>query len=63
VQECTLSDVAGLVARGEAISGDEAELLEAAQRSGAVHHGADEVEMATTGSVSTQPGDRGPDGR
>ena len=37
------------------------ELLEAAQRSGAVHRGAGEVEMALTGSVRTQHGD--PDGR
>jgi MFS family permease len=61
LKQIPLSDVAGLVARGEAISGDEAELLEAAQRSGAVHRGAGEVEMALTGSVRTQHGD--PDGR
>ena len=61
LKQIPLSDVAGLVARGEAISGDEAELLEAAQRSGAVTHGAGEVEMAVTGSVRTQRGD--PDGR
>src|SRR6478609_5833521 len=61
LKQIPLSDVAGLVARGEAISGDEAELLEAAQRSGAVTHGAHEVEMAITGSVRTRPGD--PDGR
>ena len=61
LKQIPLSDVAGLVARGEAISGDEAELLEAAQRSGAAHRGADEVELAITGSVRTQPGD--PDGR
>ena len=61
LKQIPLSDVAGLVARGEAISGDEAELLEAAQRSGGVTHGAGEVEMAVTGSVRTQRGD--PDGR
>ncbi|MGX5682191.1 MDR family MFS transporter [Schumannella luteola] len=34
LKEIPLSDVAGLVARGEAIGGEEAEALEAAQRSG-----------------------------
>jgi hypothetical protein len=57
LKQIPLSDVAGLVERGEAIGGEEAELLEAAQRSGAVHRGADEVELAITGSVRTQPGD------
>jgi len=32
LKQITLSDVAGLVARGEAVGGDEAEALEAAQR-------------------------------
>ena len=34
LKQIPLSDVAGLVARGEAIGGDEAEALEAAQRAG-----------------------------
>ena len=34
LKQIPLSDVAGLVARGEAVSGDEAEQLEAAQRAG-----------------------------
>ena len=38
LKQIPLSDVAGLVARGEAIGGDEAEALEAAQRGG--HEGA-----------------------
>jgi hypothetical protein len=61
LKQIPLSDIAGLVARGEAISGGEAERLEAAQRSGAAPHRADEVEMVVTGSVRTQRGD--PDGR
>jgi MFS family permease len=61
LKQIPLSDVAGLVERGEAISGEEAEILEAAQRSGSDRHGSDEVELAITGSVRTQPGD--PDGR
>lgn len=35
LKQITLSDVAGLVARGEAVGGDEAEALESAQRSAA----------------------------
>jgi hypothetical protein len=34
LKQIPLSDVAGLVARGEAIGGEEAETLEAAQRAG-----------------------------
>ncbi|WP_434971175.1 MDR family MFS transporter [Microbacterium sp. bgisy207] len=37
LKEIPLSDVAGLVARGEAVGGDEAERLEAEQRRGATH--------------------------
>jgi hypothetical protein len=40
LKQIKLSDVAGLVARGEAIGGDEAEALEAGQRSGAAPVGA-----------------------
>jgi hypothetical protein len=36
LKQIPLSDVAGLVARGEAVGGDEAEALQAQQRSGAV---------------------------
>ena len=34
LKQIPLSDVAGLIARGEAIGGEEAEALEAAQRAG-----------------------------
>jgi len=43
LKQIPLSDVAGLVARGEAIGGDEAEALEAAQRS---HAPAEETEQS-----------------
>ncbi|MET0828210.1 MAG: MDR family MFS transporter [Microbacterium sp.] len=53
LKQIPLSDVAGLVARGEAISGDEAELLEARQRGRTQEPG----ELVATGAVRTQPGD------
>ncbi|MCI4656744.1 MDR family MFS transporter [Cryobacterium zhongshanensis] len=48
LKQIPLSDVAGLIARGEAIGGDEAEALEAVQRGGevpSVHSGAGPIEV------------------
>ncbi|GAA1973659.1 MDR family MFS transporter [Microbacterium pumilum] len=56
LKQIPLSDVAGLVARGEAISGDEAELLEAQLRDAATLEG----ELVSTGTIRTG---RGADGR
>jgi EmrB/QacA subfamily drug resistance transporter len=56
LKQIPLSDVAGLVARGEALGGEEAETLEAAQRSGAAG-----AKLAATGSSDSLAGE--PDGR
>lgn len=48
LKQIPLSDVAGLVARGEAIGGDEAEALEAAQRRGS---GGPNLEVAAVGTT------------
>ncbi|MDE0545221.1 MDR family MFS transporter [Microbacterium sp. C7(2022)] len=56
LKQIPLSDVAGLVARGEAIGGEEAERIEAAQRSGAKTSEAPAAETGAgpdTGSVTT----------
>lgn len=50
LKQIPLSDVAGLVARGEAISGAEAEELEAQQRTGTAHGAG---ELVTTGGIRT----------
>ncbi|MET0854806.1 MAG: MFS transporter, partial [Microterricola sp.] len=69
LKQIPLSDQAGMVARGEAISGEEAETLEAAQRAGgaserdAADLASADLVGASTGSVATQdasgPSDRG----
>lgn len=54
LKQIPLSDQAGMVARGEAISGEEAEALEAAQRAGgSVEREAADLVGASTGSVPT----------
>jgi hypothetical protein len=55
LKQIPLSDVAGLVARGEAVGGDEAESLEAAQRGG--------VNSKSTGSTDPAALSGDPDGR
>ena len=52
LKQIPLSDQAGLVARGEAISGEEAERLEAEQRGGGR---AEAITTADAGSVGTGP--------
>lgn len=56
LKQIPLSDQAGLVARGEAISGDEAERLEAEQRGGGRSDAV--VADATTDAGPTDPGSR-----
>ncbi len=69
LKQIPLSDQAGMVARGEAISGDEAEALEAAQRTGgAVERDAADLATAdlvgaSTGSVPTHDASGGPSDR
>ena len=47
LKQIPLSDVAGLVARGEAIGGEEAEALEAARRAGILTPEAETIEAET----------------
>jgi predicted MFS family arabinose efflux permease len=64
LKQIPLSDVAGLVARGEAVGGDEAESLEAAQRAGAGSKAATSataVDPANPNDAAALSGD--PDGR
>ena len=61
LKQISLSDVAGLVARGEAIGGEEAELLEAQLRDGVPADEGREAELVTTGTVRTV--DSSPDER
>ncbi len=61
LKQIPLSDVAGLVARGEAIGGEEAELLEAQLRDGVAASEGREAELVTTGTVRTV--DSSPDER
>ena len=61
LKQIPLSDVAGLVARGEAIGGEEAELLEAQLRDGVPAGAGRETELVTTGAVRTV--DSSPDER
>ncbi|WP_193596924.1 MDR family MFS transporter [Microbacterium sp. YJN-G] len=62
LKQIPLSDVAGLVARGEAISGEEAEALEAQQRADrtAKMRFDSAEELVSTGSTPTQSGERTP---
>jgi len=57
LKQIPLSDVAGLVARGEAIGGDEAEALEAARRGGTASGALAEGNGTTDGTAAPQ-GDR-----
>ncbi|KQW04836.1 MFS transporter [Leifsonia sp. Root4] len=60
LKQIPLSDQAGMVARGEAISGPEAEALEAAQRAGgSIEHDAADLIGASTGSVPTHDASSG----
>lgn len=61
LKQIPLSDVAGLIARGEAIGGEEAELLEAQLRDGVAADEGREAELVTTGAVRTV--DASPDER
>ncbi|SDR89680.1 MDR family MFS transporter [Microterricola viridarii] len=64
LKQVPLSDQAGMVARGEAIGGAEAEALEAAQRAGAVADAGADADLdpaadpvgVSTGSIATGPG-------
>jgi len=56
LKQIPLSDVAGLVARGEAVGGDEAESLEAAQRSGAGSAAAGSKSAGSAGAGSAADG-------
>lgn len=58
LKQIPLSDVAGLVARGEAIGGEEAEALESAQRGVATSSPAPEVESGRSRSTQPETADR-----
>ncbi len=58
LKQIPLSETAGLVARGEAIGGEEAEALEAAQR-GRANGGTTDADLASTGSTPTVGKPRG----
>ncbi|GAA1690819.1 MDR family MFS transporter [Microbacterium sediminicola] len=62
LKQIPLSDVAGLVARGEAVGGEEAERLEAAQRAGEVPviAGQDGVAVVDPESAAADEGDLSP---
>lgn len=63
LKQIPLSDVAGLVARGEAISGEEAELLEAQLRDAPKPADGRERELVSTGTIRTGSGGDGTDAR
>jgi MFS family permease len=58
LKQIPLSDVAGLVARGEAIGGDEAEALEAQLRDAPEAGEARELELVATGNIRTSGAER-----
>ena len=60
LKQIPLSDVAGLVARGEAIGGEEAELLEAQLRDAPKPADGRERELVTTGTIRAGSGADGP---